>query len=117
VFDEGEGGVRLVDWKTGSLGDPLPQLGFYALLWALERQELPGRVEAVSVGTGERVEDAPSREGVETIARQAAEAVDLLRASWESGDSLARTAGPWCRWCALLDECEEGRAAFSLLGG
>ncbi len=116
VFEEG-GGVRLVDWKTGSLGDPLPQLGFYALLWAMERGELPTRVEAVSVGTGERADEAPSREGIEAVARQAAEAVDLLRASWESGVSLERTAGPWCRWCALLDECEEGRSASSLLGG
>ena len=116
VFEDGGAGVRLVDWKTGSLGDPLPQLGFYALLWALERAELPERVEAVSVGTGERIEDSPSRDGLETIARQAADAVDSLRESWESGGSLARTAGPWCRWCALLDECEEGRSAASLLG-
>jgi hypothetical protein len=116
VFEEGAG-VRLVDWKTGSLGDPLPQLGFYALLWALERGELPSRVEAVSVGTGERIEDVPSRESLETVARQAADAVDALRSSWESDTALPRTAGPWCRWCPLLDECEEGRSAASILGG
>ena len=34
-------GVRLVDWKTGELGDPMPQLRFYSLLWALNRGELP----------------------------------------------------------------------------
>ena len=59
VFDD-EGGARLVDWKTGGLYEVEQQLGFYALLWALDRNELPGRVEAVSISSGERVTAAPS---------------------------------------------------------
>lgn len=116
VFDEGEGGMRLTDWKTGSLGDPSAQLGFYALLWALERGDLPGRVEAVSLASGERTEEVPTRAGVEETAAVAATAASLLRAALAADVHLERAAGPWCRWCPLLDECEEGRAATALLG-
>ena len=31
-------GSRLVDWKTGELGEPLVQLQFYGLLWALQEE-------------------------------------------------------------------------------
>lgn len=115
VFEDGIG-VRLVDWKTGNLGDPHDQLDFYSLLWAMEREELPARVEAVSVQTGERSEAVPSRASVDETSEHAAAAVTALRRSWETGESLERTAGPWCRWCPLLDECSEGRAASQLLG-
>jgi hypothetical protein len=115
VFDDGEAGMRLTDWKTGSLWDPVPQLGFYALLWALEKGDLPGRVEAVSLASGERVEAVPTRAGVEETAGAAASAVSLLRQAFSTGGHLERAAGPWCRWCPLLDQCEEGRAATALL--
>jgi hypothetical protein len=114
VFDERDAGVRLVDWKTGGIGDPTIQLGFYALLWTLERGELPGRVEALSVATGERLDEVPSRAGVQEVANRAAAAVDALRQSWD-GAGAARIAGPWCRWCPLLDECDEGRSAMDVI--
>jgi hypothetical protein len=115
VFDEGAGGVRLVDWKTGNLGDTDAQLSFYALLWALERDEIPARIEAVSVKTGERTETVPARSDIDETARRAADAVDALRASWRDGNDLERVGGPWCRWCPLLDECPEGRSTMELL--
>lgn len=114
VFDDGAAGMRLVDWKTGSVGDPGPQLSFYALLWAFERGEIPGRVEAVSVATGERVDEVPTRAGLQETAGRVAAAVDALRNAWEGGGVLPTVAGPWCRWCPLLDGCEDGRAAASL---
>ena len=117
VFGGGETGTRLIDWKTGGLGDPEPQLGFYSLLWALERDEIPGKVEAVSVSSGERYEEVPTRAGVLEIAGRVAAAVDDLRESWDTGKPLSRVAGPWCRWCPVLDECSEGRAAKALLDG
>ena len=117
VFGGGDGGTRLGDWKTGGLGDPSAQLAFYALLWALERDEIPGRVEAVSVSSGERYEEIPTRAGVIETAGRVAAVVEAIRESWETGDPLGRSAGPWCRWCPLLDECDEGRSATALLGG
>jgi len=115
VFGDGDAGTRLVDWKTGGLGDPESQLGFYSLLWALERDEIPGKVEAISVSSGERYEEVPTRAGVTGIAEQVASAVDDLRESWDTGKPLLRTAGPWCRWCPLLDDCSEGLATKALL--
>jgi hypothetical protein len=117
VFDDGEAGVRLVDWKTGALGDPTAQLRFYALLWALDKGDLPGRVEAVSVGNGERTEEVPSRAGVAATAGEVSAAIGMLRRAFSTGEHLRQTAGPWCRWCPLLPECEEGRAATALLDG
>lgn len=115
VFDDGDAGVRLVDWKTGGLGDPGPQLGFYAMLWAMDRGDIPGRVEAVSVGSGERMDEVPTRAGVEDTVTRTARMVTLLREAFAAGTDLERVGGPWCRWCPLLDECAEGRAATAIL--
>jgi len=111
VFDDGAAGTRLVDWKTAGLGDPGPQLAFYSLLWAMERGEIPGRVEAVSVGSGERTDEVPTAAGVQATALRVARVVTELRTTWTEGGSFERVAGPWCRWCPLLDECSEGQAA------
>lgn len=115
VFDGGPSGVRLVDWKTGSLAGAQAQLAFYALLWALERGEIPGSVEAVSVGTGERLSEVPTDAGVQATADRVGQMVSVLRRSWVEGVPLARLAGPWCRWCPLLEDCDEGRTATRIL--
>lgn len=115
IFDEG-GGVRLVDWKTGGLYEVERQLEFYALLWVLDRDELPCRVEAVSISSGERVTSIPTVETVMTTAESTAQLVTELRCAFDSGkDRLPRFAGPWCRYCALLDGCNEGRAAVRVV--
>jgi hypothetical protein len=116
VFEE-NGGSRLVDWKTGGLGDPGPQLDFYALLWAMERSELPVKIEAVSVATGERFEAVPARSEVDATVGRVAAMIDLIRSVFADDDGAPRIAGPWCRWCPLLDGCDEGRSASSLLDG
>jgi hypothetical protein len=115
VFREDLGGHRLVDWKTGELGDPEDQLLFYALLWMLDRSEVPAYVEAVSVKTGERYRTVPSAADVSQVAGEIAGMVDAIRASWASGPDLKRIGGPWCRHCPLLEECPEGKTTTDLL--
>lgn len=110
----GDPGVRLVDWKTGELGDVVDQLHFYALLWVLEKQELPHLVEAVSVRTGERVTEVPSSAIVAATATQVADMVGQIRSAWASGRGIERRGGPWCKFCAILESCAEGRAAIKL---
>lgn len=110
----GEEGVRLVDWKTGEMGEVVDQLHFYALLWALDKGELPQMVEAVSVGTGERVTEVPDSGIVAATARQVADMVGQLRCAWEGDRGIERRGGPWCKFCAILDSCAEGRAATRL---
>lgn len=107
-------GVRLVDWKTGDVGDVDDQLGFYALLWSLDRGSLPGAVEAVSIRTGERHMSQPEPATVKDTARQVADMVDSLRAAWREKRGIERVGGPWCRYCGLLPTCDEGRSATSL---
>jgi hypothetical protein len=115
VYREDLGGHRLVDWKTGELGDPEDQLLFYALLWMLDGGELPAYVEAVSVRTGERYRTVPSSADVDRVAQEIGELVNTIRSAWASGQELVRTGGPWCRFCPILPDCEEGQSAEALL--
>jgi hypothetical protein len=116
VYREDLGGHRLVDWKTGELGEPEDQLMFYSLLWLLEAGELPALVEAVSVRTGERYSTVPSSGDVQQVAETVGELVDTIRASWATGADLPRVGGPWCQYCPILPDCDEGRSAGALLG-
>lgn len=114
VFTEGVG-HRLVDWKTGGLGEADGQLFFYALLWALDRGALPALLEAISVKTGERFSTVPSEDDVVRIASEIGVMVDELRAGWNTGNDLERRGGPWCRYCPVLKECPEGRSTTGVL--
>jgi hypothetical protein len=124
VFDESEPGVdangveavRLTDWKTGKLGDADIQLAFYSLLWALHHDELPARVEAISVASGERHEALPTPDSVAATVEQVATMVADVRTAIATEERLERIAGPWCRSCPLLDRCGEGATAISVLG-
>lgn len=116
IYREDLGGHRLVDWKTGEIGEAEDQLLFYSLLWALDREEVPARVEAVSVKTGERYSTVPSTEDLTRIAADVAQLVEEMRQAWSGGLSLPRSAGPWCRYCPILGDCPEGKATEALLG-
>jgi len=115
VYREDLGGHRLVDWKTGELGEPEDQLMFYALLWLLEAGALPAYVEAVSVRTGERYHAVPSSADTQQVADDLGEMINRIRSAWSSGRDLERHGGPWCHFCPLLDDCDEGKSAEALL--
>lgn len=117
VFDEVDGrGIRLTDWKTGRLDDADHQLAFYALLWAVHSDEIPQRVEAISVASGERHEETPNSATVAVTAQRVATMVGEVRVAMSERRRLERTAGPWCWSCPLLEACEEGAAATAVLG-
>lgn len=115
VYREDLGGHRLVDWKTGELGEPEHQLLFYALLWALDRDELPAYVEAVSVRTGERYRTVPSTADLDAVAEGVGRLANEIRRAWAEGSGLERRGGPWCHYCPILAECSEGQAVEALL--
>lgn len=114
VFNEGTQAPLLRDWKTGSLGEPMEQLFFYALVWALARNEVPGAVEAVSLQTGERMRSQPSMADLTAVAKRVAQLVTAFRQTWASGELTERRGGPWCRYCPLLSDCPEGAVAFAV---
>ena len=110
-----EGPLRIIDWKTGTrLDDAGEQLDFYILGWALEQGELPGRAEAVSVATGERLVVEPTEERAETTAAAVAALVSAARSAFATGGELERRGGPHCRYCPLLTGCPEGSAAVAV---
>ncbi len=115
VYREDLGGHRLVDWKTGDIGDAEDQLLFYSMLWAIHRDELPAYVEAVSVKTGERYRTVPSAADVKRVAAEVGELVNQVRRSWSEGLGLDRSGGPWCRYCPVLGDCAEGTSTTALL--
>jgi len=114
VFDDARG-IRLVDWKTGSLGVAEDQLGFYAMLWALVKAELPAVVEAASVSSGERFEMIPSIGSVAETARRVEAMIATLRSGFADPSTVPLHGGPGCRYCPLNEECEEGMAALRVL--
>ena len=109
-------GLRISDWKTGAdLDDADAQLAFYAMAWERHSGSPPHIAEAVSLATGERRTVEPSPESVAVIEEEVAAMVAAIRAAASSGGDLERIAGPYCRWCPLLDDCEDGRSALELL--
>ncbi|GMR01804.1 MAG: hypothetical protein BMS9Abin20_0124 [Acidimicrobiia bacterium] len=115
VFDD-EGSVRIVDWKTGSdLTGSNSQLDFYAMVWSMAFGTSPRTLEAMSVRTGEKLVKTPTEADIECVQREVAEMVAELRSAISERGELPRTAGPFCRWCPLLDECSEGSAAVAIL--
>jgi len=110
----GDGQPRIVDWKTGMLGAAQHQLAFYALLWTLDRGELPSLVEAVSVATGERHAERPTRHDVERTAASVADMVSRQRTALAADGWIDRIAGGWCRFCPILATCEEGTSAAAI---
>jgi hypothetical protein len=89
---------------------------FYSLLWALEKDEVPAYVEAVSVRTGERYRTVPSAADVERVASDVGALVDEMRSAWSQSVDLDRNGGPWCKYCPILEDCPEGKSTEALLG-
>ncbi len=116
VFVDGEE-TRLVDWKTGSLGDPDDQMGFYALLWEMANGTIPGAVEAISLLTGERYLARPSLQDLSNTAAEVSRLITEVRQHWANGVPLSVRGGPWCRYCPILEGCSEGGAAMMILDG
>lgn len=116
VFEH-EGRLRLVDWKSGDLGSPRTQLGFYALIWTLHSGTMPSEIEVVSLGTGERHAEPVTEPWMDSVAASVSDLASEIRRFWATGVSLPLSAGPWCRYCPLNDRCSEGQAALALLEG
>lgn len=101
---------RLIDWKTGELGDAEQQMAFYAWLWWLTGRAMPATIEAMSVATGERFEQWVDRQLIADTELQVAQMVADLRT-----EATPATPGPFCRWCPILSDCEPGSKTLALL--
>ena len=103
-------GKVLLDLKTGGFSPShRDDLRFYALIETL-RIGVPPRLLASYYLDGGRVQDetvsvAVLQTAMERVV-QGAEAIVALR---HEGRPPVLRAGPACRWCPILDECETGR--------
>jgi len=70
----------------------------------------------MSVATGERFAEVPTRRAVEETIGQVAGMINTLRAAWATGAGVQRRGGPWCRYCPVLEGCREGAAAVEVSG-
>jgi RecB family exonuclease len=108
--------VRIVDWKTGvDISGSGPQLDFYAMAWAEVHGSRPAVLEALSIRTGEKVVRTPAEIDLDRVRDEVVSMIGELRAAIETGVDLERIAGPYCRWCPLLDDCPEGSTAMRIL--
>lgn len=101
-----DGGVKIRDWKTGSVSFSEPQLRFYGLLWSVTHQEAPVAIEAVSVATGEILAVDAAR--IDEAMRDVVELEEFMEDWWDAPiDEVPASPGPWCSWCPLREGCEE----------
>jgi replicative DNA helicase len=97
--------------NTGELGDAEAQLDFYALVWSLSGQQ-PGAtgVRAVSVGTGEVYDAAVTNDRLGATTAEVAALITDLR-----GADRVYRPGPYCWRCPIVEGCEAGTRALTLL--
>jgi hypothetical protein len=110
-------GKVLVDFKTGGLSPMhLEDLRFYSLIETLRTGTPPRRVASYYLDQGRFVpEDVTVARLESTVARITA-GVEKMVALANGERDPVKITGPACRWCPLLDACDEGRSALSLLG-
>lgn len=109
-LDEADGGLRVVDYKTGRSPGPqweqaaMFQLRFYALIVHLDSGRLPERLQLLYLGNGEVLTYEPDAEDLRRFERK-------LRALWaaitraaEQKDWRANRSAK-CRWCSHQQLC------------
>lgn len=99
----------IIDLKTGR---PNPRhrldLGFYALIETLRHDVPPRRVATFYLDAGDaHVEDVSERL-LRTAVRRTLDGIDAMIELGVEGRSPVRRPGAACRWCPLLDGCEDG---------
>ncbi len=109
-------GVAIVDWKKGPIRpETRHQMAFYGLLWVLERHSLPVDLQAISIQTGERASFPATVADLERTVGVIAGLVHDVRTAMIGDEPLPKEPGPWCRYCPVLDTCDEGQETISLL--
>lgn len=104
-------GKVLVDLKTGAAkAAHLDDLRFYALVETLRLGTPPLRLATYYLDQGRLVpEDVTEALLESTVERVVAGVVKMVELSTGAREPVRRP-GPTCRWCPLLDECDEGRS-------
>ncbi len=74
-------------------------------------------VEAISVRTGERENQVPTLSDMRQTLASLGDMVSNIRLVWQARTNAEKSAGPWCRFCPILDGCAEGQSTVVTRGG
>ncbi len=108
--DGAESRKVIIDLKTGRPNARHRQdLGFYALLETLARHVPPRKVATFYLDAGEAQVDDVSERLLRSAVRRTLDGIDAIVALEVEGRPPTRRPGASCRWCPLLDGCDDGR--------
>jgi hypothetical protein len=104
-------GKVLVDLKTGGFSPyHLDDLRFYALVETLRIGTPPRRLASYYLDEGSFVAEDVSEALIEsTVARLIDGALKMVELR-QHDRAPSKLPGPPCRWCQILDDCDEGRS-------
>jgi hypothetical protein len=106
----GESTKVIVDFKTGGTS-PLHRqdLGFYSLLETMKSEIPPRKVATLYLDSGEiQAEDVGER-FLRSALRRTLDGIHAVVELTVEDRPPIRRPGTSCRWCPLLDECDDGR--------
>lgn len=110
-----QAGKVIVDLKTGKLSPThRDDLRFYALLDAVRIGTPPRLVASYYLDRGEFTPEAVTDPVLEATVARVADAVGRIAAIRFGGAPPEVQAGPGCRWCPKLDQCDVGTAHIRL---
>jgi hypothetical protein len=104
-------GKVLVDFKTGGFTPAhLEDLRFYALIETLRTGVPPRRLASYYLEQGRFVSEDVTVGLLEAAAERAGRGAATMIELRERRRLAATRPGPGCRWCPVLDTCDDGRA-------
>jgi len=104
-------GKVLIDFKTGGFApNHLDDLRFYALLETVRLGVPPRLVATYYLDAARVLPETVTTDLLEAALRRTVDGADRLVALCHEGAAPALRPGPPCRWCPLLEDCEEGYA-------
>lgn len=102
----------LVDLKSGQIVTRhRDDLRFYALVMTLRDEVPPRKLASFSLDAGAAVIEDVTPTVLRSALHRTLEAIERMVELRFEGRPAQVTAGPTCRWCALLDDCPTGRGA------
>ena len=106
----GESTKVIIDLKTGGTS-PLHRqdLGFYSLLETMKTEIPPRKVATLYLDSGEIQSEDVGERFLRSALRRTLDGIHAVVELVAEGRPPVRRAGTSCRWCPLLDECDDGR--------
>lgn len=111
-------GKVVVDFKTGGYqASHVDDLRFYALIETLRIGTPPRMVASYYLDKAAAVAEAVTEDRLWAASDRLCAGIDLIVALGVDRQEPTESAGPRCRWCPRIDECETGQQHLRELDG